>query len=58
MPLTGTHVDKIGQILCYSYTTVRVGYLCYYKSPRQSRGWVLMTKISYDYCDITGLFPT
>ena len=42
----------------YSYITVGVGYLCYYTSPRRSRGRVLITKISYDYCDITGLFPT
>ena len=47
--------DKVCFIL---HVTVGVGYLCYYMSPRWSQGWVLITKISYDYCDITGLFPT
>ena len=40
-----------------SYITVAVGYLCYYTRV-WGEGWVLITKISYDYCDITGLFPT
>ena len=52
------YAKNIWQALSYSYITVGVGYLCYYTSPRQSRGRVLITKISYDYCDITGLFPT
>ena len=45
-------------VVCYSYITAGVGYLCYYTSPRRSRGRVLITKISYDCCDITGFFPT
>ena len=29
----------------YSYITVGVGYLCYYTSPKQSQGQVVLTKI-------------
>ena len=34
--------------ICYSYIPLRVGYHCYYTSPRQSRGRVLITMISYE----------
>ena len=40
----------------YSYITIGVGYLCYYMSPMRSQEQVLITKISQDYCDITGFF--
>ena len=31
----------------YSYFPGLVWYLCYYRSPRQSQGWLLITRISY-----------
>ena len=34
--------------ICYSYIPLRVGYHCYYTSPRRSRGRVLITMISYE----------
>ena len=36
-------IDQKG-ILSYSYITVGVGFLCYYMSPRQSRGQVLIQR--------------
>ena len=33
--------------ICYSYIPLRVGYHCYYTSPRRSRGRVLITVICY-----------
>ena len=35
------------------YIESRIATGTYYTSPRQSRGRVLITKISYSYCDIT-----
>ena len=34
--------------MCYSYIPLRVGYHCYYTSPRRSRGRVLIKMISYE----------
>ena len=34
--------------VCYSYIPLRVGYNCYYTSPRWSRGRLLITMISYE----------
>ena len=46
-------------VVSYIYDHIRSRIsLLLYTSPRQSQGRVLITKISYDYCDITGFYPT
>ena len=53
--------QKSPQVICYSYITVGVGYLCYYTSPWRSWGQVLITKQRYPTTTViyvTSLFPT
>ena len=49
---------RICMYVIYSYNPGWVWYPCYYTSPSQSWGWVLITRISYE-CTwvITGLLP-